>query len=262
VTDFLRIQGIPAPVEDGSASIEVQDIGEVMRAEDGTLIRDRVDVKRVWTLNLVLQTPANAMAWIDWVLGRKSQVWSFESHVYSSKGFAVGTTGTPGVSAGQFGFSLSVPASTTVTVNDSYNYSAGPGWSASFWWFNGTTWSHIVETSTNVKYINGVASGARTFCTTSPTTLTITNPDAAVRRIDDLCVSFFVWPSTWPAAVFASGQALGPSPRLTVDGLLIDNNTRALNVVAEVTGVDIAQASVSGAWVANIQRVKLKLSEV
>lgn len=246
----------------------VEDIGEVMRAEDGTIVRDRVDSKRSWAFNLVLQNPTVANAWVDMILGRKSQVWSFDSSLYSSKGVAATLSGggSPGQVATPFisGGSCSVTASSTVVVNDAFNYSASPtGWTAAFWWFNGTVWQHIVEDSTNAKYVNGVLVGARTFCTPGASSLTITNPDAATRNIDDLCVSTFWWGgATWPPSIFSYAKSLGPFPRLSVEGLLIENNFRRLNVIGEITGVDLAQGYLAGVWTANLSRVKVKLSEV
>lgn len=261
---FLRLNGITIPCRLGSPAPELEVVGETSRAIDASLVTERRAVKGVWGFETTAQAPATALAIRDLLAGR-AHSWSFDSHLYSSKGTPV--TGSVGLAVSavekKYGAkSLSVPASGYAEATGmGWDFATLP-WSASFWWWDGAAWKHVVETSANKKYLDGVDVGARTFVTTATNTLRITNPDASVRYCDDLWVCFWVWPATWPAAVCALGSAVAAAGLLKADGDLIENNGRVVTVQPEALAMRVSPGTVSGTRYSNLHTVAGRLVEV
>lgn len=264
MTDFLRVNGIPVSVLDETATDSPEEIADRRRAVDGTMLLDRRAVKSAWEFDAVLDAPATALALRDLLLGR-GHVWNFESSLYSSRGLPIASGGTAVSTYAKFGTkSLEVAPLTYAVISSlEWNPATGP-WTASFWLYGGASWTHIVESSAGRRYVNGVDSGVNSTCSTATNTLKLYNPiGVSALWFDDLWVSPYVWPTTWPAKVYAYASAVGLAPKLNVDGLLINNNAAGGAVVmGEVATVKPRQGYSGGALVPNLLTLKARLQEV
>lgn len=259
MTDFLRIQGVPVPVADGSFSARSTPVGTFQRAEDGTAVFDRRALKREWDFATALRPAAEAHAFRDLLLG-KAQVWSFDSNLYSSKGLSVAGTGLS-ISATQKKFgatSLFRSGATDITITDQYDYTTLP-WTCSFWRWTGSAWEHITENSANQRFVNGSNVGARTML--FPASTEIYLAPGTSTYVDDLCLSRFLWPASWAASVYSFNAALGPSPRLRVDGLGVEAGVSTVYALGDNDNLDLAQGWYGGSWNANLASLKITLRE-
>ena len=261
MTAFLSINGIPLSVADGAASSSVDDVGVSARMSDGSLVRNRRAVKSSWDFDTVLDVQATALAVKGLVLGA-GHVWDFNSSLYSAKGLAVTTSGALSSTQKKYGSqSLQLPASTAVEINTTaYDYQFRP-WTAAFWWYRAGAWKHIVETSANKRWENGVYIGTRFYCAASSYYLNIGDGDPTTRYIDDLWVAEYVMPDSWAASIYAAGAPAGGAPRLTASGLLIDGGTRSVTCYGEVKSLKTQQAWVGGSW-SIVHALQATLTEV
>lgn len=265
MTAFLKINGITIPVADGSASVELEEIGESPRSVNASQIISRRAVKYKWAGEIVLDSAANALAYKDLILGQKSQVWALDSHLYSYKGLPVTAAGSLGANPSAVLWTnslvLSWATATTVVATDGYNYSTQP-WSVSFWVYTGSVWQHVVETSSNQKYVNGTNVGTRTYATPSSTALTLSNASGTTWRLDDLWICQWLWPTTWPALVYAYATPTGPASRINCAGLMIEANGKTVVCRGVVESMPLVQAYSAGSWTPNMHRVRFVLIEV
>lgn len=263
MTAALRINGITMPVADGSADTSIDEIGDSPRAVNAQQLIARRAVKQVLAGETVLDSPANALAYRDLILGQKTQAWQLTTHLYSYKGLPITSSGsfTTNTVTGTWAKTtcLSWPNGTLVTATDGYDYTTKP-WTVSFWAYLGSSWNHYVETSANQKFVDGTLAGARTFSATGTTALSLLS--AGTWYIDDLQISQYLWPSTWPALVRAYATPTGPASRINCDGLLIENNAGTRVCRGVVESLPVRQAFVGGVWTANAQSVRFKLVEV
>lgn len=265
MTDFLRLNGIPLSVRDDNASGSTEEIGDTKRAIDATLLTDRRALKRSWALELLAQDAATAEKVRSLIWG-EGHVWSFNTSLYSSKGRAVSVGAGVALSAVQSKFggsSLVLPNTKVFTASGlGWDPNAAP-WTASFWWWNGTVWQHVVESSAGRRYENGVDVGVNTITTTSTDTLEFTNTFGVTGYVDDLWVVPFAWPATWPAFITAYAAAVGASPWLVADGLFVKANASGGVVVkGSVDGEKLVQAHLDGSWQSNLTALSVKLVEV
>lgn len=268
MTDFLRVNGIPISVADGSAAGAPEVIGRAARGLNGSLVAERRRVKRRWDFATPPLDPVEALAIEGLLLGRG---WTFDfetgTGTYAANGGATIATGSRSAVQKKFGtYSWAMGASSVAKILfGSFDpAAAGQAWTVAFWWWNGTTWQHIIETSEAERFVNGVSQGALSaiFVSESATELDITNPDAATRYVDDLWVSPYLWPSTWPAAVYGYASATAAAPRLTADGLLIGNGGPAAAVLGDVSGSRQVQGYLGAVWTPNLTTLSASLAEV
>jgi hypothetical protein len=263
MTAFLRINGITVNVLDGSADGGLEVIGRAARGTDASLVAERRAIKRNWKFSTTPQAPATGLAFRDLLIGR-GWVWDFETGtgVYPANGGAIASGGAQSGTQkkfGSFGFSVTAASSATFTFN-SFTPSSLP-WTVSYWFWNGTTWDHRVDSSAGWGYVNG--SLGTSLTTAGATTLSIFNSAGATRYLDDVWACPYVWPTDWPAQVYAYATKAALAPALAVDGLLIENNLAGGAVVlGELDGVRTMQAYNGAVWAPNMLTVSGTLTEV
>lgn len=264
MTDFLRCNGIPIPVLDESATDSPEEIGDRRRAIDGSMLLERRAVKSAWEFETALQDPATALAMRDLLLGR-GHVWTFESSLYGSRGVPIASGGSAVATYAKFGTkSLEVAPSTNAVISGlDWNPATAP-WSAAFWITTGSGWYHIVESSAGRRYQNGVDVGTNLYVTTGTNTINLRNVSGVLGLwFDDVWLAPYLFPTTWPAALYAYGSAVGLAPRLNVDGLMIDHNRAGGSVcVAEVASVRPRQGYSGGSFSADLRSIRATLHEV
>lgn len=261
MADFLTLNGIPVPVLDGSASLSVDELGDDSRALDGTLLLNRRNLKTSLEVDVVHQDAATALAFRDLILGR-GNVWSFDTSLYSAKGVPAAGSGVVDTAQKKFGAaSLRLGSASAEVFADGPDYTAQP-WSCSFWLYDGVSWTHYVENSLNAQYVNGVFTGTRQFVSQSSTSVIVTNIAGANRWFDDVWLCPYLWPSTWPAKVFALNAAVGAAARVRAAGLALNANSGFLTMKGSVKGMKLEQGFVSGVLAPNLHVVSASLKEV
>lgn len=261
MTDFLRINGIPLAVLDGSAGLSVEEIGGLERAVDGTAITNRRAVKGSWGFTLAHSAAATALAWRDLLLGRGHR-WAFDSHLYSSKGLGPSSSSGATISATQSKFGGS-----SLKIVDTGSYVAaalpsGSPWTVLLWRYV-AGWKHYAVTSAGTKYEDGVAGVyTTTWLSVSSGSVTLANAEGADRYYDDLVVLPCIVPATWPASVFGYGAAFSPLAKLYADGLAIEAGALTKTVRGSVGRASMVQATSAGAWASNLHVLDFTLTEV
>jgi hypothetical protein len=224
----LSVNGIEIPVCTWKESDE--EIGERMRASSGkslVSIRDRKFVRR-FSVRTEDTTLAEA---IKGLLTGDGFSWSFDIDWYSEQGLPViATAGAASSSLGStaptpaFGAKrLAIPAATTVSWQLPDRYSVV--WTMIFWAYYSGAWHHYVlnslgekwkdgATTTDSVYVNVVTGGGTTQ-------MQLSSPSGSAAYYDDVVVVPYLWPSTWPAQVYAATRAWKPFPFLSVDGELM-----------------------------------------
>jgi hypothetical protein len=267
MTDFLKINGVAVPVADGSARGGVTFIGEAGRSVSGQGWRDFRSAKRIWAGALQLSAPATALAFRG-LLSGLHDVWSFEANnVYSAKGVPLDVDAGVVVTNAQkkFGtYSLEVP--TTKSFDIAFvdlNPAAAP-WAVAWWHRQGGVWYHYVEQSTGVNYVDGVVSLHTPFWTGGGYTLTFSQSSGASIFVDDVATYPFVFPTSWPAQLAATGSATPDAPKLRAEGSSIDNNVSGGVTVLSLVGdgESYVQAISSGTLTPNFQSITFELQEV
>ncbi len=226
MTSFLRLNGITVPVSPDSAALEPKDIGAEMTAEDGTPLFNRRGTKNTWSVRSTVRTAAEALAFKDLVLG-EGQVINFNNQsFYSFSGLpptVVGGGWTIVTTLPKYGSHRAAHTANNLTTYTPFT-SSSP-WSILLWRTTdgGTTWNHWVLRSDGTKWLNGVVSlAASAFCTVSSGVVTLGNDVAG--GFDDVVFLPYLVPTTWPAQIHGFGYAFGTLPRLTADGLFIEQN--------------------------------------
>lgn len=269
MTDFLRINGVAVPVKVDSASVRPVIVGESGRSVDGSMFVQRTAVKHDYESETVPLTAQEALALEGLVMGL-GHVWpvSSERGLYSSRGALITSSGaaiTRDAAFGKFGSdSAVVPNGVTLRTNVLYPTGAGQQEpTLSFWHSDGGGFAHrAYRAAASQWYTNGVASVA-------PTGVSITysgtfgwqivNATGGSIWVDDLWVCPYDWPATWPALVFAYGAAVGLTPKLKADGLLIKGNL-SIDAFGEVSSMPLLPGVLS-TYQANLHTVAFTLSE-
>jgi len=82
---FLLVNGLEVPVAIDSLTEPCRLIGDTSEADDGTLRKSEQAIKLDFDFSTTPLSPADARAWACLLRGL-GDVWSFDSHLYSSKG--------------------------------------------------------------------------------------------------------------------------------------------------------------------------------
>lgn len=269
MTAFLKLNGITVAVADGSAKHLPVVIGDMKRAVDGSQLVNRRAIKREFEFDVTLATAAEALALRDLILGR-GHVVSFDEHLYTSKGLAPTSINgvTQQTSVKKYGAgALAVTVATPGEIQWPGAMPTNSPWTVSFWQrVDAGSWLHVVENSGGERWENGVSVGPAVgdVEVTAGGTLEIyaSTMSGTTNYIDDLWATPFVWPSNWPAGVYALGEAVGRAPRLKASGLLVENNGFVLEVMGAVSELPLIQGTLGGVWHANLHRLAVRLSEV
>lgn len=277
MTDFLKLNGIPLPVLDGSMTKTIKEIGERSIAQDGTARSQVRTRKRVWSGRTPPMSQASAEAWMRYLNG-EGHTASFDSDMYTSGGIIGTLSGGAARDAGTFKYgthSLKLAAGVSGCV---WNVGLGvessggttKGWTFACWRHNGASWEHYVvtynaTTGTTAQYLGGTLVGASSpswLSVSSSGNVTLSNGTGTSIYYDDVNMFHFPVPSTWPAYMAALTTATANMPDLRTEGDLIPDGNRTVQGMALTAQVVQAGLESSGTWTQNQEQVEFTLTEV
>jgi hypothetical protein len=221
---FLTLNGIPLQMAPSSGAKRAVHLGQYGRSYNGTPFSTVRTTKVDMPGTTTPMTKAEADT-LERLLQGDGHVWSFDSVDYSSRG-------TPVLSSGGAGYTLSAGApkfgtdALEVTNPDGFvRWSlAGDEWSWSAWtmmlWVWEGTWHHYARTSAGSYWKDGatIAAGSFPAWVTFIASILRVDADGSDRLVDDMVMLPYVVPSTWPAYVYGAGVAFGQLPMHAVGG--------------------------------------------
>ncbi len=242
-----------------------RDVGAQHGAADGSLTVTRQVRKRDFKFATTPLTAARARAWHGLLTG-EGHVWSFDSHLYSSKGLP-GTTLFPldvlvQTTQKKFGAgALSVAFGETLEMD----VDAGDEWTVSVWGRGSSApWYHYVARSDGAQWVDGVRNDAAEIelgvfnVTSGVLRLEVLGGSIQTQYYDDVVFCPYLWPTDWAAQVYASGQPFGPAPFLTTAGLLVpEADTRTM--LCSKCDERIMMATIDGARHADLRELMVEL---
>lgn len=171
-SSFLQLNGVNWPVSTDQAQPKDVEIGQTIRAIDGTEVGTRRALKREWKLKTIPYSPTDALAFRYAVRG-EGHHWSFDSnsptgtYLYSDKGLlnsaSSGTltyaTSTPSPKFGAGELEISSGGSVTWAALVGEDGNTAGSWSVIVWFYNGSSWDGYAVSyngSSYVQYKNGV----------------------------------------------------------------------------------------------------------
>lgn len=266
---FLRVNGVPVRVARRSYSDAPEDIGSVARAYGGRLRKSRHARKRVVSFDLPAMSPAAAVAW-EGLLTGAGERWSFDSHLFGSKG--TGPTSSTGATSdatrARFGAkSLRLVATTgTITYANSGNTVAGASYL--FWHWNGATWDAWAYVApdgvTFARYKNWVATG------TTPSGLTVTPSAISIILaaggadvwVDDLVVLPYAVVATWITVDLfpSSSVAFSDLFEVRLEGDAVAEAT-SRTVIGRVSAVDFERGNAGTGMQSALRQLAVTLEE-
>lgn len=227
----IEIDAVVAAAKDIKQS--TRNIGEQSPASDGTMHQTRSARKLDFAFQTVPLALSAAAAWWAFFSG-EGEAWSFDAHLYGSKGTGPSSTsGTVFQSAGSAKFgagklSLTNSASITWAGAAKNSFSRSDTWTVSLW-RNAGSWSHYVVNSAGQKWVDGVRNDAATttFLSVSSGDVTLSNSAGTV-TFDDLVVVPYLMPTDWPAQLAAAAAAFGPLPAHLLTGDFVTEQSSRL----------------------------------
>lgn len=272
---FLRLNNIAIPVAAGSASRSVDEVGDRSRAASGSMRVSRRALKDSYAGSTVPKAAETAEVYRDLILGLGHR-WSFDSHLYSSKGLGPAdthgtvTAETSGVSGGRFPYD---------GVNGGVLRLANPG---DYIEYRPTTddsaaWTVMVSREESSVWVNYILSSAQaggwvdgvldplldtsawlvvSVVTDRANSILITN-ESSNSDFDELVFLPFAIPSSWPIDIH--DLAWSDLPKLRAEGDWIRRGSA--QVYGRVDDVGLIQAQVSGALDNNLQAIEFTLEQ-
>lgn len=266
-SSWLAINGIDIgaiAAEKAGVSEARREIGETAAAFSGKLRRTRQAVKRDLTLETVPITSSDALAW-DGLLRGLGEHWTFDSHMYGSKGLGPSSSASASQStaAAKFGagsLKLNSGAGTIV-----YPTAAGSNWTVCLWrkLTLGGSFAHHIVCSSGAKYVDGLPSAAATSWIAMDGSGNLTLAETLGTGdiyLDDLVVLPFVMPSAWAATWGTATGAFSDLPTLNVAGTLI--NETATRYMLGDCSLKVLKAWVSGVFRTDAKQLSVTLQEV
>lgn len=269
--DFLRLYGIPVPIAAGGARPENERIGSTQRraVSASPLEHYRAD-KRAWSLDTVLMKPLVALALRDLLRGYVDS-WSFDSTLYSSRGFAATAGGGTALSATQVKHgvkSLAIPNGGSLSLGIDWRDPSAKSWTAVHWHYYSAAWHHWIQDSSGGKWLDGSPSVATARWATSYLSLDWDYGNSVTEYVDDVLVLPFALSALDSPDIIASNlwqvhsaRAAAPAPGLVADGDLIEAGTEKLTVRAELRDMAVEQGYVGGSFYNNLHALSFRLAE-
>lgn len=275
---MLSVNGIELPIATDTLVHNVEEVGESSRAVSGTLLSDRRAMKRAWAFRLALQPRYEALFLKEVLLGA-GDVWSFDAHLYSSRGNPATVTGSgAGISATRSKFgaqSCKLPSAGTLVLPVTTTY----GCTAFAWVWNGSAWVLEVVSfqggaTTTSYYARTVSAGGTVAAsswpgvwTQSASSLTLTAP--AETWVDDFwlvprTIAGVSEPDLWLATMATVGVPRGPAPRVHVTGMddLTMSGTPYAVCLGSVDEMPTRGAMRGGSWDAQGYELEATLVEI
>lgn len=267
---FLAINGIELDVLNDTCSEEKREIGATDMAFDGTMKKQRQSTK----YDLKFETPpmisATAFAWDSLIRGH-GQRWSFDSHLYGSKG--LGPTSSTGctnetTNGAKWGAKyLQITAGNSFAVAGVYSSDVT---TLVHKWNSGIAeWEHyIIIGNAATVYLDGVSSGASIAAWFSASGGTVTLGGAAGHDFDDLVILPFAVPTAWVTAANPDNlfywhsltSAWPDLPRLSVSGdVLWDVSPRTMIGSSDVS--TLLKGVVGGSFRTNARKLSVYLQQ-
>jgi hypothetical protein len=265
---WLTVNGISvAPiVAAGSAPKGPRrDIGEQAAAASGALRLTRQARKHDLEFETVPLAGADARAW-EGLFAGEGHVWSFDSHVYSSKGLGPSTLGVAAVSAAQKKYgakSLLISYNNTNTIFTGV-WPSGSTATLMFWYaLESAAFSHYVIRSDGAKWVNGVRNDAAStsFISLTATGFDLDGSEFEGRFWDDLVALPFLVPTDWPAQVYAAGAAFGSLPTLACAGDVVREGA-SRSMLGTANEAAMLMGGMAGSFQRDLRRLSVELKEV
>jgi hypothetical protein len=258
---FLAVNGIELPVAPDSFEERVREVGFTGPAYSGALRKTRRAVKRDCTFETPPMLASEALAW-DALLRGLGEVWSFDSHLYGSKGTGPASdTGLSVVAGGFFGNRMEIAANDPVRTA-SFAVGVGISWTVAVWRYGG----HWTTTGDARHFLDGAFEDGTIppWLTVSGGTVTLSGELAAASQWDDLVILPYVAPDSWIATTWAegdAGRAFSSLPRLRVSGDAV-SEAASRTCIGDVSSSRLLQGVVNGSWHTNLRKLSVTLSEV
>jgi hypothetical protein len=262
---FLSANGIELPVAPDSFEERVREVGFTGPAYSGALRKTRRAVKRDCTFETPPMLASDALAW-DMLLRGMGEAWSFDSHLYGSKGTgpssntATQSAGTAKHGAGCLRFSGAQAIAIPVALDPSLE-----AYSVMYWRRTDAagTYVHYIHnhnTGAESAWVNGVFGMGPEIFTPTASSVAIEDSDS---RLDDLVILPFSVPEGWvlPLYAEASARAFFSLPRLRISGDAV-SEASSRTCIGDVSSSRLLQGVVGGAWHTNLRKLSVTLSEV
>lgn len=269
---FLTINGVEVQIADDSARFDVVEIGSRKRAFDGTPMVTRQRLARELSVRTSILAKAEAFA-VSCLAAGLGHVFSFASHVYSSKGkgpsastdVTYSATGGPVTGVGRI-----TVAGTTGTTTYSAVAALRAGfdsteWTVLVWRKESGTWFHYIVKGNSTAWKNGSTVAVPAWLTVTPGgSVTIAATDATAYDYSDLVTLPFLIPDSWVSQLDAwlrtGTRAFPPLATLHLEGNAVPT-THAFYAKGEVEGEELLQATVAGSWEPAARRLSIKFRE-
>jgi hypothetical protein len=266
---FLALNGLPYPVAIQSLGVKIEEVGEAKRAIDGTMLVDRRATKEVVDFSTTPR-PAPELRFLRDVLLGRGDVWSFASHLYSSKGRPAPVIGPSIAGAGKWG-----GAALSMTNGQQVSFpleSPALGATVIAWWSEdaGTTWQVEAFTLLGASTFGGMSLSSwfrvstAGVVSTSPRSnqwgATSTGVLVTCKVTAALLSDVWVIPRTlngitndplqtsWLPALALVDQARAPSPQLVLTGDWLNPSTRVSGLPSLLVRGEAGGGSVLPAW--------------
>lgn len=274
MASFLNLLGVEFPAALGHGNSEiVSELGDAVRAIDGTYNSTRAGIKRAWAVQATQIAMSEAVAWAGLVLGRGHN-WRFADG-YSMKGLGpTTTTGTVtyNVASGKFGVKVQVASSSKVTFTPTGENALTAGglnptgdYTLVVWRLETAVWHKYILVSANSvvsKYKDGASSVAGTTFLTVTSGVVQLGDGTNADDFSDLVVLPYAIPSAWPATWYAYGRQFPALPSIEASGDLIYAPTTPLTVRGSGVQVALGQFNNAGTWQQDGRSISFTLNEV
>lgn len=278
--EFLQLNGIAIPVLVDGADASPDLVMDSARAENQSLIENVEAEKLSLRLKLQPQTRANGFAHRGLIHGA-GHYWSFDSHLYSSKGLGPTTATGASISAGAawrggFGLRLATGASAITFAALPARPLGSDGWTIMFRG-NALPGAHVVITDMSFAneeaWLNGVYGGAvlSSIVAVDVVTgiVTLSTDTGTQQDFDELVILPYRVPDAWPPQMYAWQNPAGAINRpwsnlrqLWVRGEVIPEGIDKI-MTGRVTGEKIRQyENLGGVAEQAARELEFQLTEV
>jgi hypothetical protein len=280
VTAFLRVNQLTLPVLQSDASDDYDEIGNSDRAQDATLRIERRGIKFKSSYKMQHAKAADALAWRDLLLGRGEHFTGVT--LYGSQGTPItGAGASSSATHVKFGTAaLKVTSGNTAQISGRLKGTdAGVGPLLVYFRWNGSAFDNWLHGPDGSVYVNGVLSGPAggppphkwaTIASTGVVTLAGidsgsspgANADQWFGDIVLLNLYAGAFPSSWLTDWPAITKAFSDLPFLSIDGLGVEANYRAVKVKGACGSSPILSAAPAGSFAPNVHILPCHFDEV
>lgn len=222
---MLLVNNVEFPIH-GEPSTAVREVGHTAQAFDGSIRKTRQALMRDLVAASTLMSAATAFAWEQLING-VGEFWSFDSHLYGSKGQGPSVSSGCTIGAnGLHGSRVAIGSGSVLTYPGVYESSYSVlVWRNAAAAAGAGNWASYLVRSDGAKWVDGVRNdAASTSWLTSTAGAVSLAGDGAARWYDELTVLPFLVPDAWPPSLHglnALALAFSPLPKLYLFGTAV-----------------------------------------